>query len=388
MNCPLCAANRSRRFFSITDVPVTCASIFATAAEARSVPRGDVHLTVCAACGFVFNPDFDPALAAIGARYESSQSASAHFSAFARSLATEWIERYGLHERTVLEVGCGSGDFLRQLRRSGVGAAVGIDPLADTAAATDGVSFIADVFDERHAGLDAAALVCRHTLEHVQDVSVFLHHIRRWTQGRRDRPVLFELPAAERIFAERAFWDVYYEHCNYFTAATLRRALELAGFEVLRITHAYDDQYLIAEAVAMDRSAPGTAAIAPDTTFAALEQFSAEVGESIALCRQKLASLADPDAPLLLWQGASKTVGFLSALSEPACIDSAIDLSPSRHGKFLPGSALPVYAPQELLRLRPRHIVLMNPVYLAEVQRQVDSLGVAATVHPVNALLR
>ena len=80
--------------------------------------------------------------------------------------------------------------------------------------------------------------------------------------------------------------------------------------------------------------------------------------------------------------------GFSPALNEPACIDSAIDLSPSRHGKFLPGSGLPVHAPEELLRLRPRHIVLMNPVYLGEVQRQVDSLGVAATVHSVNALLR
>ena len=187
MNCPLCAAAESRRFFSITDVPVTCASIFASSAEARRVPRGGVHLAVCAVCGFVFNPAFDPALAAIGARYESSQSASAHFSAFARSLAAEWIDRHALQGRTVLEVGCGSGDFLRQLRRSGVGAAVGIDPLADSGAAADGVRFIADVFDERYAELDGTALVCRHTLEHVQDVSGFLRHIRRWAQGRRDR---------------------------------------------------------------------------------------------------------------------------------------------------------------------------------------------------------
>jgi ubiquinone/menaquinone biosynthesis C-methylase UbiE len=388
MNCPLCAAAASKAFFSITGVPVTCASILATRTEARAIPRGDVHLTACTACGLIFNPGFDPALGAIGAKYESSQSASAHFSAFARSLAGEWIERYQLRGRTVVEVGCGGGDFLRQLSNSGIGAAVGIDPLADAGDPTGSIRFIADAFDERYADLQGDALVCRHTLEHVKDVSGFLRHIHRWTSGQSGRVVLFELPASERIFAERAFWDIYYEHCNYFTAGTLRCAFEQAGFKVLRISHAYDDQYLIAEAVARDDSSPRAAAVSEPLQPALLERFASDVNSSIALCKQRLLELASEGAPLVLWQGASKTVGFLSALGEPELIDSAIDLSPGRHGKFLPGSGLPVHAPHELQRLRPRHIVLMNPVYLKEVQTQVDALGVAATVHPVNALLQ
>src|ERR1044072_7495274 len=113
--CPVCGGGRAVEVFSMADIPVTCASIFASRKEALDVPAGDVNLVACDACGFVFNRSFDAALGAISARYESSQAASAHFGAFARSLARDWIERYNLRGRTVLEVGCGGADFLRLL---------------------------------------------------------------------------------------------------------------------------------------------------------------------------------------------------------------------------------------------------------------------------------
>ena len=75
-------------FFVLRNVPVTCTSIFETAAAARAVPGGDVELSSCASCGFVFSGTFDPALGELGARYESSQAASGTFGTFAQALAT------------------------------------------------------------------------------------------------------------------------------------------------------------------------------------------------------------------------------------------------------------------------------------------------------------
>lgn len=387
--CPVCRAQSSHDFFAMPAVPVTCASVFATQREAQGVPRGDVQLAVCGRCGFVFNRCFDPVLARIGARYESSQGASAHFGAFARSLAEEWVDRHDLAGRTVVEVGCGSGHFMRQLLCAGVGAVIGVDPLADSDAA-DGdsrVQIIAEEFSERLVALQADALVCRHTLEHVPQVHAFLSLLRRWASAAPNRVLLFELPDGERVFAERAFWDVYYEHCNYFTGQTLRFAFEAAGFHVSRIERVYGGQYLVLEAIAgsahdgVDGHANAAAA------RAGCDEFQVKVRKSIEHCAAALAQLAARARPLALWQGASKTVGFLSALKDTTCIDAAIDLNPQRHGKFLPGSGLPVYAPPELLRLEPRHVVLMNPVYLQEVREHVRSLGLDLYVYPINELL-
>ena len=86
--CPVCGHSRSTDFFTATGMPVTCASIFPTREDALAVPRGDLTLTSCDACSFVFNRCFDPALGAAGARYESSQAASGTFGTFAQALAT------------------------------------------------------------------------------------------------------------------------------------------------------------------------------------------------------------------------------------------------------------------------------------------------------------
>lgn len=378
-------------FFAMKAVPVTCASIFASQQEALEIPTGDVHLVACDTCGFAFNRSFDPALGAAGARYESSQAASAHFGAFARSLARDWIDRHELRGRTVLEVGCGSADFLGVLLSEGVGMGIGIDPCCDPGAAKarDNMRLIADVFDDRYRELQADALVCRHTVEHIKNVREFLLLLHAWALRNPRAVLLFELPASERVFAERAFWDVYYEHCNYFTERTVRTAFEIAGFEVRRAERVYDGQYLIVEAVAVPTTRTANAFVG---TAAALDEccaFGIEVNGAIERCRSRLLELTHAEnggAPLVLWQGASKTVGFLSAVGR-ATIDSAVDLSPQRQGRFLPGSGLQVHAPTELVRLQPRHIVLMNAVYLREVRAQVEALGVRCQVHSVNDLL-
>ncbi len=385
--CPLCSNRRVHAFFSLPASPVTCTSIFPTREQALAVPTGRIALTVCEGCGFVFNAAFDPTLGEVGARYESSQAASAHFSAFARSLAADWVQRHRLQGKAVLEVGSGGGDFLSRLLECGVAHVTGIDPLA-TSQAKDGITVIADAFDERHLGLDANALVCRHTLEHVPDVQRFLKLIHRWASAGRDRVVLFELPDAGRILAERAFWDIYYEHCNYFTMATLRTAFEQVGFDVLRLDCLYDGQYLIAEARPRSQRTLQARVGKVAEAVAACDNFAVEVRSSIERCQRHLSRMAAASAPLLLWQGAAKTVGLLAALPDISAIDSAIDLSPARHDGFLPGSGLPVYGPARLPQIRPGVIVLMNPVYLKEVRACIESFGLATPVHPVNELLQ
>ena len=50
-----------------------------------------------------------------------------------------------------------------------------------------------------------------------------------------DRPqvtVFFELPDMERVLVEQAFWDIYYEHCSYFTLGSLARLFRRTGFDV------------------------------------------------------------------------------------------------------------------------------------------------------------
>lgn len=385
--CPNCGADGTPPFYTVAATPVTCTSIFDTSAAALTVPTGRVELAVCRHCGLIYNGCFDPARAEVGARYESSQAASAHFGQFARGLANEWVQRHALRDRRVLEIGCGQGDFLHLLVAAGVREAIGIDPLAPAslADAARGLHVQPRLFDASTRDVAADAVVCRHTLEHVHDVSGFLRNLWHWAQADPDRVVLFELPASERLLTERAFWDIYYEHCNYFTADALRRAFEHAGFEILRIERAYGEQYLILEA----RAARAALASASPVDPALIEQcrsFGDEVRQTVARCDRRLEALASAGGPIVLWQGAAKTVGFVSALARRDLILGAVDLSPQRHGRFLPGSGLAVHAPEQLRSIQPKHVILMNPVYVDEVRAMLTDIGVDATLLTVNDL--
>ena len=388
--CPLCGGSAVFGFYSIQSVPVTCASVFPDASQARAIERGNIDLVACETCGFAFNRSFDPRLIALGARYESSQAASPHFNTYAAALARSWVDRYHLKGKTILEVGCGDGNFLRRLLDAGVGRAIGIDPQSNAAGTADdaphGLEIIPRLFDASMPDIEADALVCRHTLEHIDDVHGFLTLLRRWAARARRRVLLLDLPDAERIFTERAFWDIYYEHCNYFTTETLRRAFEFAGLRILALTREFQGQYLRIEAAA--GPPPNPEPIDASAERAAYQSFAAETQASLQRCEGALARLRTLPSPLVLWQGGAKTVGFLSALSHPEVIDAAVDVNPHRQGIFLPASGLPVYAPQMLRQLKPRNVILMNSAYRHEVAETIATLRLDLQLHSVDELLR
>lgn len=388
--CPLCNHSQVVDGFAIANAPVTVASVFSAAEEARTVPTGQIQLACCTRCGFVFNRAFDPDLAKLGAKYESSQRTSPHFSAFARELAKEWVDRYGLRGGHVIEVGCGDGAFLAELLQAGVTSVTGIDPLAQSNLVPTEHSAQAQFrkhnFTADDARLPANALVCRHTLEHIPNVAEFMKLLRLWSEHNPDSPILIEVPAADRIFAEGAFWDIYYEHCNYFTLASLRHAFESAGLCVKHLKLAYDGQYILLDSEGRVPAIAWGSALAEDTLYT-FSRFSASSHEVVERCRSRLLSLAGEGGPVVLWQGAAKTVGFMTAIGGDIPLAGAVDLNPMRQSQYLPPSGLRVLIPDELVNIGPRHIVLMNPVYKSEVQVKLDAMGVETSLHTIDQLL-
>src|SRR4051812_15441199 len=226
-----------------------------------SFPRGDLVLALCETCGFITNQAFDPTLSTYSAQYEETQGFSPHFRAFARDLAQRWIDTYGIHNKHVVEIGCGKGEFLELLCELGPNRGTGIDPSyrsdrlhSETAR---GIEFITERYSEAHGKLGGDVIVCRHTLEHIHPVAEFLELIRRSIGDRSKTLVLFELPDVVRVLEEVAFWDLYYEHCSYFSTGSLARLFRRTGFAPLDLWLDFDDQYILLEA----RPGDGTAKV-------------------------------------------------------------------------------------------------------------------------------
>ena len=221
----------------------------------RSRSRGaTLRLAFCAGCGFITNTAYDPALQDYGIEYEETQGFSPLFREFLDGWRERWIERYDLRGKDVLEIGCGKGEFLALLCELGTTAASGSTRLSSGAARQRGRrphALRRDLYSERYTRHPVRrARLPPHARAHRPGRRV--HGAVRAHDRRPRRAVLFDLPDVVRVLREGAFWDIYYEHCSYFSPGSLARLFRRSGFRVLDLELDYDDQYIVLEARAAD----------------------------------------------------------------------------------------------------------------------------------------
>ncbi len=119
VHCPVCGDSRPHTFVHRKNVVAQQNLPQPSAKAARALPRGDLDMRCCSACGFVFNAAFDAQLVDYGPSYDNQQNCSAVFAEHTRRLATDLIEDYGVRESRVVEIGCGKGVFLRLMVEAG-----------------------------------------------------------------------------------------------------------------------------------------------------------------------------------------------------------------------------------------------------------------------------
>jgi SAM-dependent methyltransferase len=386
--CPACGTLAGTVVQEQDGIPVNSMLLLDDVGEARRFPTASMHLVFCDACGFLFNSRFDARLAEYSGRYEASQAYSAKFNEFATGLAKRWIDTHDIRGKTVLEIGCDKGDFLALMCELGDNRGIGVDPAADASRqahspAADRMEFIADFYDERFSHLDADVVICRHTLEHIQPVEQFMTTVRRAIGDRTDTLVLFELPDIVRVLEDLGFWDIYYEHCSYFSLGSLARLFRRTGFEVLHLETDFDDQYLMIEARPSTVPAAGDPLTLEDDLprlRAAVESYRERYDKAIATWRDDVRARVAAGQRVVIWGGGSKGVAYLAALDLGDALRYAVDINPHKQDRYLAGSGVRVVGPEFLQEYRPDLVVAMNSIYLDEIRADLERLGVTAEV--------
>jgi SAM-dependent methyltransferase len=342
-----------------------------------SLCGGDVDLAFCSACGFIQNVAFDPKLVDYSESYEDTQAFSPQFQKYIRTMARSLVEDYGLTGKTALEIGCGKGDFLKELVRCGIERAVGYDPAYQRIEKnTDSFSKIKihkKLYSRNECGPPADLIVCRHTLEHIPNVCEFLEMLRTCIGDRENTMICFEVPDVSRILKEEAFWDIYYEHSSYFSAGSLARLFAKCGFTITRLQHVYEDQYLVIEArPGRGGGSYGDEGESPDELALMVEHFVCNIAEKRSFWKNKLANIRDKAQTAVIWGSGSKSVGFMTTLGVTDEISYVVDINPNKQGFWQVGTTQRIVSPKYLEKVRPDIVIVMNPIYVDEIRHELE----------------
>jgi SAM-dependent methyltransferase len=383
--CDACAGAELVPFADLGDIPVLCGVHWASFADAAGSPVGRMSLAYCPNCAYVRNIAFEPEIMVYDTTMDTNLHFSPAFQAFSAELVTHLAKRFDLAGRTVLDIGCGQGEFLRELCHVGGCTGIGYDAMY---AGTVGPDPSGATFHSGPAPRGAElptfdVITSRHWFEHIDDPYEFLRDLR---EQAGDRPVhgYLEVPDACYDLAT-AGWEVIYPHVSYFDAFSLRTIVERAGWRVEDTGTFFSGMFRFIE-MSANVAAPRLGRTALPTAADRARQLEAVAGFTERhfgerrKWQERIASLVESGASPVLWGAGSRGVQFLTFGDPERRLAAVVDLNPRKWGRYLPVTAHRVDPPSTLTDLQPAAVIITNPAYRSEIAAQLAELGVAAEI--------
>uniref|UniRef100_B8HV75 Methyltransferase type 12 n=1 Tax=Cyanothece sp. (strain PCC 7425 / ATCC 29141) TaxID=395961 RepID=B8HV75_CYAP4 len=384
LTCPVCGAKHWDVFFKMPEMPIYCNVLWSEQHAARTCAKGNIHLAFCPNCGFIGNVAFDPLQMEYTQAYENALDFSPTFQNYAGELAARLVKTYSLYSKDLIEIGCGKGEFLFSLCEMGNNRGIGFDPtyvqLPDHELEGTQVQIIQDFYSEQYAGYPCDFIYCRHTLEHIKDPISLIKLVREVIGDRSNIASFFEVPNALDTFQNMAIWDIIYEHCCYFTAASISYAFSSCGFQIHEIWKEYQGQFLCLEAKAGEVNYQITDNQAQEVKQLEdkIRSFSSKFDEIVKNWNRKLETIVGNNKRVVIWGGGSKGISFLNLLETADLIKYVVDINPRKVGMYTSVTAHKIIAPSFLKEYEPDVVLVMNNIYIDEIRKMLDGLG----LHP------
>lgn len=332
------------KLFEVEGLPVFQNKMYPDRLTATNCPKGNMELVQDHETGLIYNAAFDSSLLEYDKDYQNEQAHSNVFKHHLEDVKTI-IDKY-CTDRTVIEVGCGKGYFLEYLSQAGYDV-TGVDPAYEG----DNPKILKEYFDES-LGLSSRSIVLRHVLEHIVEPYSFLTSIAK--ANHNEGLIYIEVPCFDWICEHKAWFDIFYEHVNYFRIADFQRMFG----HVHESGHVFGGQYLY---IVADLASLKSPVCTTEDIFDLPLDFMAGIKDVCSLVS---------DSNNAVWGGASKGVIFsLYMQRNNINVSHLIDINPAKQGKYVGATGLKVLSPEDAMNelKEGENIFVMNSNYLEEI---------------------
>jgi hypothetical protein len=388
--CRFCGADLDVTVVDLGMSPL-CETFLTADALHKVEPFYPLHVRVCTRCWLVQLPSFVPP-GEIFSEYAYFSAYSTSWVEHARTYVDAVSERLGLGaDDLVVELASNDGYLLQHFVGTDV-PVLGIDPAANVARAAEerGVPTLVDFFGrglaERLAGEGkrASLIVANNVIAQVPDLNDFVAGVQ--VLLRDDGTATFEFPHLLRLLDGLQYDTIYHEHFSYFSLSTLSEILRAHGLEVVDVeelwTHGGSLRVYAQRAEgAQQRSAAVDRLLERERDEGLLSTerylaFAAEVEESKRSLLELLIRLRR-DANQVVGYGApgkgNTLLNYCGIRTD--FIAYTVDRNPYKHGRFTPGTHIPIHPVERIAETRPDVVVVLPWNLIDEIAAQLSYVG-------------
>jgi hypothetical protein len=373
--CRFCGTALETSFVDLGMSPL-CESFVGPDQLAEMEPFYPLHAYVCGRCFLVQLQEFVTP-AEIFTEYAYFSSYSTSWVEHARRYAEMMIQRFKLGPASkVMEIASNDGYLLQHFVARGV-PALGIEPAANVAkvAIEKGVPSTVRFFGRKTAAEIAAehgrpdVLLGNNVLAHVPDINDFVGGMKVLLAPHG--VITMEFPHLQRLIAENQFDTIYHEHFSYLSFLTVERIFAHHGltlFDVeelpthggsLRIYGRHSEN----AALEVTARVHGLRQREIDDGFLSLERYRG-FEEQVKTTKRKLLTFlidAKQRGKRIAGYGApgkgNTLLNYCGIRTD--FLDFAVDANPYKHGKFTPGTRIPIFPPEKLREARPDYVLIL-----------------------------
>jgi SAM-dependent methyltransferase len=350
-----------------------------------------LHVRLCDACLLVQLPAYVPG-EDIFSDYAYFSSYSDSWVAHAKRYAEAMIENLRLTpDSLVTEVASNDGYLLQHFLAAGV-PVLGVEPAANVAEAARARGITTEVrFLGAETGREIARRYGRADLVAGNNVFAHVPDIRGFAAGLRalvkdDGTVTLEFPHLLRLIERRQYDTIYHEHFSYLSLLTSSRALETAGLRVTDVeeldTHGGSLRVYARPVESAGEPSARVKAVLAAEEAAGLHTVEGHEGFAPAVLKIKsdlldfLLSAAREGKSVAGYGAPGKGNTLLNHCGiRTDLLSYTVDRSPVKQGKFLPGTHIPIYAPERLAETRPDYILVLPWNLREEISQQLSYVG-------------